>query len=44
MILITGATGNNGAEITKRLAGSKARVRAMVRKRPEAAHALPGIE
>src|SRR5215831_8408415 len=44
MILITGATGNNGAEITKRLAGSKARVRAMVRKHPEAAHALPGIE
>ena len=44
MILITGATGINGAELTKRLAGSKARVRAMVRKHPEAAHALPGIE
>jgi uncharacterized protein YbjT (DUF2867 family) len=25
MILITGATGNNGAELTKRLAGSMAR-------------------
>ena len=44
MILITGATGNNGAELTKRLAGSMARVRAMVRKHPEAADALPGIE
>ncbi len=44
MILITGATGNNGAELTKRLAGSTARVRAMVRKHPEAADALPGIE
>ena len=44
MILITGATGNNGAELTKRLAGSTARVRAMVRKHPEAADALPGTE
>ena len=36
MILVTGATGNNGAEIIKRLTGSGLRVRAMVRKHPHA--------
>ena len=44
MILIPGATGNNGTEITKRLAGSGTRVRAMVRKYPDATDALPGVE
>jgi uncharacterized protein YbjT (DUF2867 family) len=44
MILITGATGNNGTEITKRLAGSEASVRAMVRKMPDATDAIPGVE
>jgi uncharacterized protein YbjT (DUF2867 family) len=34
MILITGATGKNGVEILKHLAGRKERIRAMVRKRP----------
>jgi uncharacterized protein YbjT (DUF2867 family) len=33
MILVTGATGRNGAEIIRRLAGRKERVRAMVRRR-----------
>jgi len=44
MILITGATGNNGTEIIRRLAGSGARVRAMVRKYPDGTDALPGVE
>jgi len=44
MILVTGATGNNGAEITKRLTGSGLRVRAMVRKHPHATDALPNVE
>jgi uncharacterized protein YbjT (DUF2867 family) len=43
MILITGATGSNGTEITKRLADSGVHVRAMVRKYP-ASDALPGVE
>jgi uncharacterized protein YbjT (DUF2867 family) len=33
MILVTGATGKNGAEIIKRLSGRRERVRAMVRRR-----------
>jgi uncharacterized protein YbjT (DUF2867 family) len=33
MILVTGATGNNGAEILKQLSGREERVRGMVRKR-----------
>jgi len=32
MILVTGATGNNGVEILKRLSGRKERIRAMIRK------------
>ena len=44
MILVTGATGNNGAEITKRLTGRGLRVRAMVRKHPHASDALPDVE
>ena len=44
MILVTGATGNNGAEITRRLAGSGLRVRAMVRKHPHATDALPHVQ
>ena len=44
MILITGATGNNGTEIIRRLAGSGARVRAMVRKYPDGTDALPAVE
>jgi uncharacterized protein YbjT (DUF2867 family) len=45
MILVTGATGGNGSEILKRLAGSGEVVRAMVRKRPDhGIDALPGVE
>ena len=45
MILVTGATGNNGTEIIKRLAGTGVSVRGMVRKYPEAGtDALPGEE
>lgn len=45
MILITGATGNIGAELVKRLSGGKQAVRAFVRSRARAqAIALPGIE
>lgn len=36
MILVTGATGNNGVEIVKRLAGQNVQVRAMVRNRNQA--------
>jgi uncharacterized protein YbjT (DUF2867 family) len=41
MILVTGATGQNGTEILKQLSGRKERIRAMVRKRPEVS-AVPG--
>jgi uncharacterized protein YbjT (DUF2867 family) len=44
MILITGATGNNGTEIIKRLASNGVRVRAMVRKCPDTSDALSGVE
>src|SRR5262245_37519291 len=44
MILVTGATGNNGTEITKRLTGSGLRVRAMVRKHPRASDDLSDVE
>lgn len=46
MILITGATGNNGLEILKRLATKSLPVRAMVRDRNRATaiNALPNIE
>jgi uncharacterized protein YbjT (DUF2867 family) len=44
MILVTGATGKNGAEILKRLSGRKERIRAMVRKRSAAISARPSCE
>lgn len=44
MILIAGATGNNGTEIIKRLAGTSARVRAMVRRYPQGTDALRGVD
>ena len=45
MILITGATGNVGVELVKRLAGGRQRVRAFVHRRAAArAIALPGVE
>ena len=45
MILITGATGNNGAEIVKGLIARGEAVRAMVRKVPEQKDAFPaGVE
>lgn len=45
MILITGATGNNGAEIIKQLAAKNVRVRAMVRDCARAEKiALPNVE
>src|SRR5829696_3707613 len=45
MILVTGATGNNGTEIVKRLATARVQVRAMVRNRERAnAIALPNVE
>src|SRR5215213_9455860 len=45
MILVTGATGNNGTEIVKRLATARVQVRAMVRNRERAnAIALPNGE
>jgi len=45
MILITGATGNVGVELVKKLAGGRQRVRAFVHRRASArAIALPGIE
>jgi uncharacterized protein YbjT (DUF2867 family) len=45
MILITGATGNTGSEILKRLAASGGGVRAMLRKIPDQrTEALPGVE
>ncbi len=45
MILITGATGNVGVELVKKLSGRGEPVRAFVRNRAQAqAIALPGIE
>lgn len=46
MILVTGATGNNGSEIVKRLATQSLLVRAMVRDRNRAAaiRTLPNVE
>jgi uncharacterized protein YbjT (DUF2867 family) len=45
MILITGATGNNGAELIKRLSANGTAVRAFVRdKRKAHMIALPGVE
>ena len=45
MILVTGATGNNGSEIVKRLAAQNILVRAMVRDHSRAgAIALPNVE
>jgi len=45
MILVTGATGNNGVELIKELYARRATVRAVVRKRAGArAIALPGVE
>ena len=45
MILVTGATGNNGTEIVKRLAATHVQVRAMVRNPERAgAIALPFVE
>jgi uncharacterized protein YbjT (DUF2867 family) len=45
VILVTGATGNNGTEIVKRLATNHVQVRAMVRNRARAsAIALPHVE
>jgi uncharacterized protein YbjT (DUF2867 family) len=43
MILITGATGNTGGEIIKRLSG-KVNVRVMVRRRPEPGSGVAGVE
>ena len=45
MILITGATGNNGVEIVKKLSAQRKSVRAMVRKEPEQKDGSPaGVE
>lgn len=44
MILITGATGNNGTEIIKQLAGQEGKVRAMVRSEPKPENKLAGVE
>jgi uncharacterized protein YbjT (DUF2867 family) len=45
MILVTGATGNNGIELIKRLSTLGAAVRGMVRKRRErGSGTLPGVE
>ena len=44
-ILVTGATGNNGSELIKRLSGAGIPVRGMVRKQPDASYnALPNVE
>ena len=40
MVLVTGATGNNGAEIVKRLVGQNVQVRAIVRNRDRASAAV----
>lgn len=46
MILVTGATGNNGLEVVKRLAKQDVPVRAMIRDRDRASaiSALPNVE
>jgi uncharacterized protein YbjT (DUF2867 family) len=44
MILVTGATGSNGTEIIKRLAGNRAGVRAMVRRKPGPGSDLAGVQ
>jgi uncharacterized protein YbjT (DUF2867 family) len=45
MILVTGAGGSNGSELTKRLSAKSASVRAMVRKSSSLeSNALPGVE
>lgn len=46
MLLVTGATGNNGSEIVKRLAAQNVSVRAMVHNRDRAGviAALPNVE
>lgn len=45
MILVTGATGNNGSEIVRQLSAAGVRAKALVRNRAKAAAlALPGIE
>ena len=46
MILITGATGNNGVELVKKLSSSGTKVRAFVRSRAQARKKidLPGVE
>lgn len=45
MILVTGATGSNGAELIKRLAAARVPVRAMVRNPAKATELrLPGVE
>ena len=44
-ILVTGATGNNGSELIKRLSGAAIPVRGMVRKQPDASYnAPPNVE
>jgi uncharacterized protein YbjT (DUF2867 family) len=44
MILVTGATGSTGSEVIKRLAGSGADIRAMVRKIPRGMYTPSGVE
>lgn len=45
MILITGATGNNGVELVKKLSANGTKVRAFVRSRAQARMIdLPGVE
>jgi uncharacterized protein YbjT (DUF2867 family) len=44
MILVTGATGKNGAEIIRRLSGRKERVRAMVRRHNGILPGTPNVE
>jgi uncharacterized protein YbjT (DUF2867 family) len=44
MILVTGATGKNGAEIIRRLSGRKERVRAMVRRHHGLLQSTPNLE
>jgi uncharacterized protein YbjT (DUF2867 family) len=44
MILVTGATGKNGAEIIRRLSGRKERVRAMVHRRNDIMRGTPNVE
>lgn len=44
MILVTGATGKNGAEIIRRLSGRKERVRAMVRRHNGILRGTPNVE